>query len=138
MAEGGTAGGPPPSMAGRPLFVRWLERVGFGRLAGDGRGATRWGPLTGYAVAVVAVGMVAPQVYNLATGRPVAFVQNPLLALQAGVLVAAGAATESLHRRYDLAVDRSNLVERTGERARFEGLAGRTGSPRREARDISR
>lgn len=77
--EGGRGTG--ESMAGRPLFGRLLERVGFDRLAGADRIPGDAEPLTWYALAVVALGMVGPQVYNLAIGRPVVFVRNPLLLL---------------------------------------------------------
>ena len=109
----------PASLAGQPWFARVLGRLGVAPADGlPGRAGT----LTWYAVAVVALGMVVPQAFNLATGRPVVFVQNPLLVLQAGILVGAAAATESLHQRYDRAVERSNLIERTSEPAVFDGL----------------
>lgn len=108
--------------AGEPLFGRLLRRAGFDRLPTGHRLGGELTPLTAYAVGVVVFGMAFPQVYNAATGRPIAFVQNPLLLFSPVVLVGAAVATGWLHRRYDQVVDRSNLVERTNEPARFDGL----------------
>ena len=109
-------------MAGRPLVSRLVGRLGFDRLARADGVPLELDALTWYALAVVAVGMGGPQAYNLATGRPIVFVQNPLLVVQAGLLVAAAWATAALHRRYDRVIERSNLTERTEEPARFRGL----------------
>ncbi|RLM96746.1 hypothetical protein D3D01_08770 [Haloarcula sp. Atlit-7R] len=81
-----------------------------------------WGPLTWFAVAVVAVELVGLQGYRLLTGQVLTFVQNPLWLVRPLVLLGAALATESLYRRYDRALARSNIEARVDDASRFDGL----------------
>lgn len=122
MAGGADGHRAVESMAGTPLFCRFLERIGFARLVESDRLPVDVDPLTWYAIGVSAFGMVVLQGYNLATGRPLVFVENPLILSQPVLLIAAAAATGWLHGRYDRTIDRSNLTERSDEPERFRGL----------------
>lgn len=109
------------SIGGSPLFNRVARRLGFGRGA-DADPTVGRDPLVWYAITVVAVELVGLQGYRVATGRPPAFVENPLWLLRPPLLLAAAVATQSLHRRYDGAVRRSRLLERATDPSRFRGL----------------
>lgn len=118
---GGTASDGEIS-AGEPLVARFLDRTGITRLAPTSRLPVDIGPLTWYALAVVAVELMGLQGYRLATGQVLTFVQNPLWLLRPLVLLGAALATENLYRRYDRALERSNIAERVADPDRFDGL----------------
>lgn len=107
--------------AGRPLVVRGLERVGFGRLARAER-LPDWGPLVWFAVGIEFLVAVVLQTYNALTGWTVVFVANPLWVVSLAVLLAAAAGTETLYGRYERAVEESNVLERSEDPEQFLGL----------------
>ncbi|WP_233563285.1 hypothetical protein [Haloarcula sp. Atlit-7R] len=107
--------------AGRPLLARLAGRLGASGDRSTGTPAV-WGPLTWFAVAVVAVELVGLQGYRLLTGQVLTFVQNPLWLVRPLVLLGAALATESLYRRYDRALARSNIEARVDDASRFDGL----------------
>ncbi|MFB6194919.1 MAG: hypothetical protein ABEI80_02020 [Haloplanus sp.] len=112
----------PASVAGTPLFDRFLERIGIDRLVTANSSSRDWSPLVGYALLVAFVEVVALQAYNLWVGRGVVFAANPLWLVRPLLLVGAAVATQLLHERYDRAVARSNLRARAADPERFEGL----------------
>ena len=67
--------------------------------------------LVWYALGVVLVEVVLLQAYNVAVGRPIAFVDNPLWLLRPVVLVGGAVAVYSLYDSYDRAREHSLLFE---------------------------
>ena len=119
MVTGDNSGQHP--RAGRPLVARLVGRLDS--VGGTSTGApASWGPLTWFAVAVIAVELVGLQGYRLLTGQVLTFVQNPLWLVRPVVLLGAALGTESLYRRYDKALIRSNIAARADHPARFDGL----------------
>lgn len=108
--------------AGEPLVARLIRRTGVDRVNSSERAPLDAGPLTWYALAVVAVELVGLQGYRLVNGQVLTFVQNPLWLIRPLVLLGAAVATESLYRRYDRALDRANIVHRVEEPDRFDGF----------------
>ncbi|AHG05071.1 hypothetical protein HALDL1_01685 [Halobacterium sp. DL1] len=100
------------AVAGKPLFVRFLGRIGFENITAVA--GARAEPLTAYALLVVFVEVVVLQGFNAVTNRPVAFVENPLWLVRPVVLVGAALATHSLFQRYESAVQESRLLDRAG------------------------
>lgn len=119
MGTGDNSGQRP--RAGRPLIARLAGRLGVYRDRSTGP-TTAWGPLTWFAVAVIAVELVGLQGYRLLTGQVLTFVQNPLWLVRPLVLLGAALATESLYRRYDRALARSTIEARVDDASRFDGL----------------
>lgn len=119
MGTGDNSGEHP--RAGRPLITRLVDRRSADGDTSKGAPAA-WGPLTWFALAVIAVELVGLQGYRLLTGQVLTFVQNPLWLLRPLVLLGAALGTESLYRRYDRALTRSNIEARADTPARFDGL----------------
>lgn len=69
-----------------------------------------WPPLTRFAVVVLVLELVVGQAVNVALGRPVFFVDNPLALLTPVLLLGAAVGTHVLHRRYERALERSVLA----------------------------
>ena len=118
--ENGENSGQHPH-AGRPLIARLVGRLAADSDASKGT-PTTWGPLTWFAVAVIAVELVGLQGYRLLTGQVLTFVQNPLWLIRPLVLLGAALGTESLYRRYDRVLTRSSIVQRVENPERFDGL----------------
>lgn len=119
MAIGDYSGQYP--RAGRPLIARLVGRLTSD--SDDSNGTpTTWGPLAWFAVAVIAMELVGLQGYRLLTGQVLTFVQNPLWLIRPLVLLGAALGTESLYRRYDRALIRSNIGERVESPEQFDGL----------------
>lgn len=117
MSEGADDG----RVAGQPLLVRGLERLGFGRLERADR-LPDWGPLVWFTVGIEFLVAVVLQTYNALTGWTVVFVANPLWLVNLAVLLAAAVGTETLYGRYDRAIERSNVLERSENPGEFVGL----------------
>jgi hypothetical protein len=104
----------------RPLFNRFLRRIGFAKLTRIGLEERK--PLVWYALIVIGVELVILQGYNLVIGRPVGFAENPIRFIELTLVLGTAVAVGALHQRYDRAVKRSHLVERTNDPSQFEYL----------------
>lgn len=110
------------SFAGTPLLARVLDRIDVRRLFPEQFTTDSISVLTAYSLLVVLIENGVLQLYNLWAGYEVVYLTNPLRLLNAVMLVGAAMATGALYRRYDRAVDRSNLPERAGSTGRFSPL----------------
>lgn len=109
------------SVAGEPLLTRLLRRAGVDRLSAVGW-LPEWDPLVWFAAGIVVFELTVLQAGYLVTRQTLSFLGNPLWLVRPVILVAAVLATNALYRRYDRAVERSNLLERTSDPERFRGL----------------
>jgi hypothetical protein len=109
-------------IAGTPLLVKALRGVGFERIhRAVSRGSDR-DLLVQYALVVVFLETVVLQGINVGTGRSVVFFENPLWLINPFILLMAAFATHSLLRRYESAIVRSNLLERSNSPDKLKGL----------------
>lgn len=104
-------------IAGDPLITRVLDRVGRAIGVGSNQSSLFW-----YAVCIVFLEVVVLQGFNAVTGRRVVFFENPLWLVRPLILLTAAVATHSLLERYESAVVRSKLLERSASPDRFKGL----------------
>lgn len=102
--------GIPEPVAGRPLFDRFLRKAGFARLVEFG--PETLSPLVLFATIVVVIELVVLQCYNLLTGRPIGFIENPVRLIELVVVLGCAIAVELLHKRYNQAIDRSSIFKR--------------------------
>lgn len=112
------------SVAGEPVLATVLERLGAARLRrtiglSDGAYGSS---LIWFAVAVAFLETVVLQGFNVATGRTIVFLENPLWLVRPALLVGAALATSAILQQYELAVRHSNLLERADAPERFHGL----------------
>jgi hypothetical protein len=95
----------------KSLFERHLDSIGLDKI--DSVGPIKVNSLLWFAAIIFFVEVVVLQAYNVAVGRQIGFVENPLRLLDLLILFYTAAAVQFIRRRYGKAVEQSRIIERT-------------------------